>query len=846
MQKVIDIETNGLLSDLLDYQSFPYKLKETARLWVVSIYDCQTNTVVSATNETITKSWLKEELKDVTELIAHNGIKFDFLFLKLFGLLDYRIGYLGEKDTVFDRECLLTDTLLLSRLFNPDRPTGHSLSAWGTLLGFPKTDYRNLLEELGVLDKKQPKGAEFSFFNDSLVPYCERDSEVTSQLYAHLLKEKASGDWEKAIAVEKKLADLANNREHLGFWFNKELAVSYVKDLEEKLKTLSSRINPLLPERQLNKTELRFYTLPKTQFLDSKVVKTPKNAITSKGVVSASMKKFIEEYGGEVIGDTGNYFYLLKGVKYPLLEPLAIQTPKAMPSQNLLNYCKKTGFALTEDPDGWSLTFEGKKYELPYNQPLKTVTQATIENTDYVKQYLLSLGWQPTEWSERSLVLDTQKKLIPLEKQVTSLKRWLQETLEGKYKKERLALLKLDRQPENKIFTVLYEKLLAKELTKIPTAPSVRIGVEKKICPNLIKLGEVVKIAEDFSLYLTYRHRKNAIAGGLTEENKIPETGYLSQYRESDGRIPTPAIEIGASTCRYRHVKVANVPRVSSLYGREMRSLFGSGKDAYQFGFDFSSLEARIMGHYIFPFGGEDLAQSFLKEKPEDWHTKNSLVLGIGRGDAKSFGYACIYGATPTRLAKLLNCSYDRAQELFHLFWESVSPLKQLKFALEEEWRQTGEKSITGIDGRRIVTRSKHSILNSLFQSCGAIAAKYTTVIAFSLFEKLGFTVSPFVGKPDVCSMIEYHDEVQLQIDAKFCKVKTFATEEEAVTFQQTFAKGKLGDIAPLGDGRFYITLPSKISEVIEEAIALTGAMLGLNVPLGFNYTINRNWADCH
>jgi hypothetical protein len=93
---------------------------------------------------------------------------------------------------VFDRECLLTDTLLLSRLFNPDRPNGHSLSAWGTLLGFPKTDYRNLLCELGVLDKNQPKGAEFSFFNDALVPYCERDSEVTSQLYAHLLKEKVS------------------------------------------------------------------------------------------------------------------------------------------------------------------------------------------------------------------------------------------------------------------------------------------------------------------------------------------------------------------------------------------------------------------------------------------------------------------------------------------------------------------------------------------------------------------------------------------------------------------------------------------------------------------------------
>lgn len=52
-----------------------------------------------------------------------------------------------------------------------------------------------------------------------------------------------------------------------------------------------------------------------------------------------------------------------------------------------------------------------------------------------------------------------------------------------------------------------------------------------------------------------------------------PASGFLSMYREEDGRVPTPAIEIGASTNRYRHIGVCNVARATSIYGKELRSL---------------------------------------------------------------------------------------------------------------------------------------------------------------------------------------------------------------------------------------------------------------------------------
>lgn len=133
-RKVIDIETNNLLANMLDYSSLPYKLHKNASLWCVVIRDVDTNEVTvlkSESGNTITKDILQDALVGTTEIIAHNGIKFDFISLKLFGVLDYSVGYLGQDDTIFGIPVKITDTLIRSRLFNPDRYGGHSLDAWG-------------------------------------------------------------------------------------------------------------------------------------------------------------------------------------------------------------------------------------------------------------------------------------------------------------------------------------------------------------------------------------------------------------------------------------------------------------------------------------------------------------------------------------------------------------------------------------------------------------------------------------------------------------------------------------------------------------------------------------------
>lgn len=582
-RKVVDIESNDLLDNMLDFSSLPYKLKNDAKLWCIVIRDIDTGDVVtlkSSSGDTISKNDVKEAFMGVTEVIAHNGIKFDFIAMQLFGVLDYEVGYLNRPDKLFGNEVKITDTLIRSRLFNPDRFGGHSLKAWGERLSEFKDDFREQSIVAGVIDKNSKKGEEFKHYSEIMVKYCEQDTLVTKLIHLELEKEfKSYVGWKKPEKLENKLADLAVRRESYGFSFNKELAVECIQDLTEKMEALASNVNPKLPPKPMGKTAIKDFTPPVNQFKKDRSL-----------------------------------------------------------SSNIIKFANKHGATI----EGGLFSYNGRLLELPLTEPIETHEKATIADLDHVKMHLIDLGWNPTEFKVRDLTKDHKKQSIPYEKRVKALDTWLNQTFdEGKYQKHRLKELEMGKDKE-----VIRRKLLPKlsedKPVRVPTSPCVRVGIEKELCPNLTKLGDKVDFAKDFTLYLTYKHRKSSIAGGDLEDmdfdDETPNSGFLSMYREVDGRIPTPSIEIGASTNRYRHIGVCNVARASSIYGKEMRSLFGCGKGMYQLGFDFSSLEARIQGHYILPFDGEELAEQLLASKPNDIHCYSEDTEILTPSGWKSFG----------------------------------------------------------------------------------------------------------------------------------------------------------------------------------------------------------------
>lgn len=789
---VVDIESNDLLSNMLDFSTLPYKMKTDARLWCVVVRNVdtdETTTLVSSTGNTITKEEIRRAFNGCTEVIAHNGIKFDFVALDLFGVLDYEVGYLGRPDKLFGKEVKITDTLIRSRLFNPDRFGGHGLKAWGERLGNYKDDFRQQCIDAGLIKGNAQKGEEFKQYSDLMVSYCQQDTLVTKLVHLKLEEDFLSySKWCKAEKIENKLADIAVRRESYGFWFDKDFAVKCVEDLQQKMLELSSRVNPILPPKPMNKGTLKTFTPPKIQ-------------LKKDGTPSAHLLAFAKKHGAEV-------------------------------EDNLFVY-------------------QGNSWLIPFEEPIQTHEVATIDDLDHVKMHLINLGWQPSEVKVRDLTKDSKKQSISYEKRVVALDKWLDQTFdEGKYKAVRLRELDLGTNKAS-IRAKLLPKLKEDKPVRVPTSPSVRVGIEKELCPNLVSLGAKVDFANDFSLYLTYRHRKSSIAGGDIEDmdfdEEVPNTGFLAMYRDIDGRIPTPAIEIGASTNRYRHIGVCNIARASSIYGKEMRSMFGCGRGMVQLGFDFSSLEARIQGHYILPFNGDELSEQLLASKPNDIHSINAKKLGIARDQAKSVSYMLMYGGSAQRAKTMLGITQMEAELIVENYWSAVQPLSDLRDAVEKSWNMRGKSFVVGVDGRKIMTRSKHSLLNALFQSGGVICAKYATVFIYQLLEDQGYKCNPFkYDTLDMCGMIEYHDECQLAVNPKLCKFEVFKTEEDAKTFVKGWTGDQLGSIVEGKNGAFVVALPNVVSEAITKAIDMAVETVGLKVPLGMEWTVHKDWFGCH
>ena len=80
-----------------------------------------------------------------------------------------------------------------------------------------------------------------------------------------------------------------------------------------------------------------------------------------------------------------------------------------------------------------------------------------------------------------------------------------------------------------------------------------------------------------------------------------------------------------------------------------------------------------------------------------------------------------MYGAQAAKIASMLGVSKEVGQKVIDAFWDTNYGLKGCREYLEKFWESTGKRYIKGFDGRKIWTRSKHSLLNCYLQSGGAI-----------------------------------------------------------------------------------------------------------------------------
>ena len=131
MRCIWDIETDGLKPNVI---------------WCL----CAIKDDKMYTLEMPTKEMVEELFADVTEHVGHNIINYDI------PAVERILGVQIQGD--------VTDTLVLSRLYNPSLEGGHSLAAWGERLKFAKGDY-----------------CDWTTLTGEMLEYCRQDVRVTEK-----------------------------------------------------------------------------------------------------------------------------------------------------------------------------------------------------------------------------------------------------------------------------------------------------------------------------------------------------------------------------------------------------------------------------------------------------------------------------------------------------------------------------------------------------------------------------------------------------------------------------------------------------------------------------------------
>ncbi len=262
---------------------------------------------------------------------------------------------------------------------------------------------------------------------------------------------------------------------------------------------------------------------------------------------------------------------------------------------------------------------------------------------------------------------------------------------------------------------------------------------------------------------ITHIHEAKLIADFLLLQKRIAQVDSWVEAVQEDGRVHGFVIPNGTITGRMTHRKpnMAQVPSVSSPYGKECRACWTVDEGNVLLGVDASGLEIRMLAHYM-----DD--KDFIKEILDgDIHTANQRAAKLeSRNQAKTFIYALMYGAGDEKLGKVVGGNTSDGKRAREHFFDNKPSFKSLRDRVQ---RAANKKYLKGLDGRKLYIRNNHAALNTLLQGAGSIVMKKGLSI---LANRLELSMTPFKFVANI------HDEWQIEVsECRANKVGTLAVQ---------------------------------------------------------------------
>jgi DNA polymerase I-like protein with 3'-5' exonuclease and polymerase domains len=198
---VLDIEADSL---------------KPSRVWVVVAENAATGEVCVFTDPEQFNRFVTANRESY--FAGHNFLSFDVPNLNR--LWDCSIPY--------DR---VVDTLVLSYMYDPRMPQGHSLEAWGERMKFPKLAHED-----------------WSQYSPEMLERCKQDVRLTKRVFLALTKRmQARGFSEKSCRIEHDIRVVVDKQERNGFYFDIEGAERLHQRVSAEQSALAGPIQQLFP-----------------------------------------------------------------------------------------------------------------------------------------------------------------------------------------------------------------------------------------------------------------------------------------------------------------------------------------------------------------------------------------------------------------------------------------------------------------------------------------------------------------------------------------------------------------------------------------------------------------------